>query len=141
MIDPTGVHYAHEQTLATAEFRRVLIESGLATHRPIEDDNRLGDMLGAANLILTARLQHPTGPLIGVARCITDFAWCCYISELAVSASAQGLGIGAGLLAEARRQLGPGVSIILISYPEAAGFYEHAGMERVPDVFWYRRER
>ena len=40
---------------------------------------------------------------------------------------------------EARRQLGPKVSLMLISVPEAAGFYERAGMERVADTFWYRR--
>jgi hypothetical protein len=45
------------------------------------------------------------------------------------------------LLEEARRQLGPRVSLILASVPEATGFYERAGMARVPDVFWYRREQ
>jgi hypothetical protein len=50
------------------------------------------------------------------------------------------LPIGKGLLAYARRQLGPQVSLILISVPEAVGFYEHEGMERLPDAFWYRRE-
>jgi ribosomal protein S18 acetylase RimI-like enzyme len=78
--------------------------------------------------------------LVGVARCVTDFVWCCYLSELAVSASAQGLGIGKGLLEEARRQLGPAVSLILASVPEAVGFYDRAGMTRLSDAFWYRRE-
>jgi ribosomal protein S18 acetylase RimI-like enzyme len=63
-----------------------------------------------------------------------------YLSELAVSPSAQGLGIGKGLLDEARRQLGPTVSLILLSVPKAAGFYERVGMVRLPDAFWYRRE-
>jgi ribosomal protein S18 acetylase RimI-like enzyme len=76
-----------------------------------------------------------------VARCITDFAWCCYLSELAVSASAQGLGVGKRLLEEARRQLGPQVALILSSVPEAAGFYERAGMARIPDAFWFRRQQ
>jgi ribosomal protein S18 acetylase RimI-like enzyme len=78
---------------------------------------------------------------VGVVRCVTDFAWCCYVSELAVSASAQGRGIGKGLLDEARSRLGPSVSLILASYPSAVGFYERIGMERVADVFCYRRER
>ncbi len=34
-----------------------------------------------ANLIVTARLD---GKLIGVARSITDFAYCTYLSDLAV---------------------------------------------------------
>ena len=92
-------------------------------------------MLSAAGLILTARLEQPGYPLVGVARGITDFSWCCYICELAVSASAQGLGIGKGLLDEARRQLGPGVSVMLASVPEAVGFYERVGWRGPPFFF------
>jgi ribosomal protein S18 acetylase RimI-like enzyme len=97
-------------------------------------------MLSGSNLIVTARLNRPGAPLVGVARCITDFSWNCYLSELAVSASAQKLGIGKGLLDEIRRQLGPSVSLILASMPDAVGFYERAGMAQLPDAFWYRRE-
>jgi ribosomal protein S18 acetylase RimI-like enzyme len=140
MTERPRILYAREPTLDVAEFRRVLVESGLGTIRPIEDEPRLKMMLAAADLILTARLEQPSQPLVGVARCITDFSWCCYLSELAVSASAQGLGIGKGLLDEARRQLGPAVSLILASVQEAVGFYERAGMARIPDVFWYKRE-
>ena len=140
MTERPRVIYAREPALDVTEFRRVLVESGLGTIRPVGDEPRLKAMLSDADLILSARLEQPGRPLVGVARCVTDFAWCCYLSELAVSASAQGLGIGRGLLEEARRQLGPGVSLILASVPEAAGFYERVGMARLPDAFWYRRE-
>ena len=135
------VLYAREQSVDAAEFRRVLVESGLGASRPVDDEQRLQAMLSGANLIVTARLQEPGSPLVGVARCITDFCWNCYLSELAVSKSAQGLGIGQGLLDETRRQLGPNVSLILASVPDAVGFYERIGMPRMPDTFWYRRER
>jgi ribosomal protein S18 acetylase RimI-like enzyme len=143
MNDAVGrpVLYAREPALPVDEFRRVLIESGLGALRPIDDEQRLASMLSSADLVLTARLDQPGRPLVGVARCITDFSWCCYLSELAVSKSAQGLGIGKGLLNEARRQLGPTVSIVLASYPDAVAFYERVGMARLPDAFWYRRER
>ena len=72
---------------------------------------------------------------------MTDFSWVCYLSELAVSASAQKLGIGKGLLDETRRQLGPQVAVALISMPDAVGFYERVGMARQPDAFWFSRER
>jgi ribosomal protein S18 acetylase RimI-like enzyme len=136
-----SVLYAREPSLSVAEFRRVLIESGLGDRRPIDDEERLALMLFSAGLVVTARVDQPGRPLVGLARCITDFSWCCYLSELAVSASAQGRGIGRGLLDEARRQLGPTVSLVLASYPEAAPFYERVGMDRLSDVFWYRRER
>ncbi|KUM23726.1 GCN5 family acetyltransferase [Mesorhizobium loti] len=133
--------YASEPRLDVAEFRRVLVESGLGETRPVDDEARLKAMLGNANLVLTARLDIEGRPLIGVARGLTDFAWVCYISELAVSASAQGLGVGRGLMDEARRQLGPSVAISLISMPDAVGFYERIGMKRMADAFWYGRKR
>jgi GNAT superfamily N-acetyltransferase len=139
MSERARVVYAREPDLGVAEFRRVLVESGLGAIRPVEDEPRLMEMLSGANLILTARLDQGGRPLVGVARCITDFAWCCYLAELAVCAAAQGLGIGKGLLEEARRQLGPRVSLTLASVPDAVGFYERVGMLRIADAFWYRR--
>ena len=133
------VLYATEPRLEVGEFRRVLVESGLGASRPVEDEGRLRQMLAGAGIIVTARLDQPGAPLVGVARGISDMAWSCYIAELAVSASVQGLGIGKGLLDEVRRQLGDGVSVILLSVPEAVGFYQRAGMTRVPNAFWYRR--
>ncbi|WP_348632963.1 hypothetical protein [Mesorhizobium sp. M00.F.Ca.ET.216.01.1.1] len=42
---------------------------------------------------------------------------------------------------EARRQLGPSVAISLISMPNAVGFYERIGKARMPDAFWFGRQR
>lgn len=134
------VVYGCEPSLEVAEFRRVLAESGLGPNRPVDDEPRLTAMLAAADLVVTARLHGPDGVLVGVARGVTDFVWCCYLAELAVCESAQGFGVGRGLLGEVRRRIGPGVSLILASVPDAVGFYEQAGMTRVPDAFWYRRE-
>jgi ribosomal protein S18 acetylase RimI-like enzyme len=139
MSERPPILYAREPDLDVAEFRRVLVESGLGAIRPVDDGPRLKEMLAAADLILTARMDQHGLPLVGVARCITDFSWCCYLSDLAVSASARGLGIGRGLLDEARRQLGPRVALILASVPEAVGFYERVGMARISDAFWYPR--
>lgn len=133
------IRYAIEPTLAVDEFCRVLVDSGLGAIRPVDDPARLQRMLDAADVIVTAR--NPDGTLVGVARGITDFAWCCLLPELAVAVAAQGHGVGTHLLAEVRRHLGPQVAVVLASVPTATGFYERTGMERVPDVFWYRRER
>jgi GNAT superfamily N-acetyltransferase len=135
------VFYGVEPALDAASFRRVLDESGLGAIRPTGDLVRLQAMLSAADLVVTARLDAAGGELVGVARCLSDDAWCCYLSDLAVVKSAQGLGIGRGLLDEVRRRLGPSVALILSSVPEAVDFYERAGMERIADAFWYRRQR
>ena len=140
MAATSKILYASEPTLDVAEFRRVLVESGLGESRPVDDEARLKAMLGNANLVLTARLDVGGKPLVGVARGVTDFSWACYICELAVSASAQGLGIGKGLMDEARRQLGSSVAISLISMPNAVGFYERIGMNRLADAFWFGRK-
>ncbi len=140
MTTPSKVLYASEPELGVAEFRRVLVDSTLGETRPVDDEARLQAMLSGANLVLTARLDIEGRPLIGVARAITDFSWVCYISELAVSQSAQGLGIGKGLMDEMRRQLGPSVAISLISMPDAVGFYERIGMKRMTDAFWFSRK-
>ncbi|MBZ9671339.1 GNAT family N-acetyltransferase [Mesorhizobium sp. B3-2-1] len=141
MAEDSHVLYAREPALGIPEFRRVLVESGLGEVRPVDDEARLKAMLEGANLIVTARLDMEAAPLIGVARCLTDFSWVCYISDLAVSAKAQGLGIGKGLMDEVARQLGPSVAISLISVPDAVGFYERIGMQRMPDAFWISRKR
>ncbi|MEI9422644.1 GNAT family N-acetyltransferase [Mesorhizobium sp. Cs1299R1N1] len=151
MAENSHVLYAREPTLGIPEFRRVLVESGLGEVRPVDDEARLKAMLEGANLIVTARLEMASldmaplemeaKPLIGVARCLTDFSWVCYISDLAVSAKAQGLGIGKGLMDEVARQLGPSVAISLVSMPDAVGFYERIGMKRMPDAFWISRKR
>ncbi|TIN67573.1 MAG: GNAT family N-acetyltransferase [Mesorhizobium sp.] len=140
MAENAHVLYNSEPALDIAEFRRVLVESGLGETRPVDDEARLRAMLSSANLVLTARLDVEGKPLVGVIRGITDFSWVCYISELAVSRSAQGLGIGKGLTDEARRQLGPSVAISLISMPDAVGFYERIGMKRMADAFWFDRK-
>ncbi len=140
MIRP-AVLYASEPDLARSEFRRVLAESGLGAIRPVDDPARLQAMLDNAGLIVTARLDTAERPLVGIARSITDHAWCCYLSDLAVCGAAQRMGIGQGLLDETRRQLGSGVTLVLISVDDALGFYERAGMTRLRNAFWRRRER
>ena len=67
------------------------IEVLLGERRPVNDFNRIKKMCENANLIITARLD---GKLIGVARSVTDFAYCTYLSDLAVDKEYQKQGIG-----------------------------------------------
>ncbi len=141
MAEQPHVFYAQEQELDVAQFRQVLIDSGLGSHRQVEDDARLGNMLASAYVILTARLGTPEGPLVGVARGVTDFAWCLLYFRTRRRPSRAGAWAKAGALLDAvRRELGPQVSIILASVPEAVRFYERIGMAPVPDAFWFVRD-
>jgi GNAT superfamily N-acetyltransferase len=132
----TDMAYAVEPSLTVEEFREVLVKSGLAERRPTDDSERLERMLRGASLIVTARLD---GKLVGVARSVTDFAFCCYLSDLAVSKAEQAKGVGRALIEETRRICGPQVSLYLAAAPGAVTFYESIGMSRVADAFWYGR--
>ena len=65
--------------------------------------------------------------LVGVARSVTDFHYCCYLSDLAVDQAVQDKGIGRELIRHTREQLGPRCKLILLSAPAAVGYYPHIG--------------
>lgn len=134
----SDIRYA-EETIGAAEFADILERSGLAARRPADDMARLQRMLDGANLIVTARDE--AGALIGVARSITDHAYICYLSDLAVDRTWQGRGVGTALIEETRRLAGPDCACLLLSAPDAEGFYERIGMPRNPRAFLYPRER
>lgn len=137
MSDAASIVYAREQELDTAEFRRVLVESTLGERRPIDDPKRLAAMLAGSDLIVTARRG---GELLGVARSVTDFVYCCYLSDLAVARSAQRSGIGRGLIDETSRHLGPKAFIVLLAAPAAEEYYAKVGFEPHPSA-WVRHPR
>ena len=122
-----------EPGLSVAEFVDVLERSSLAERRPVSDLKRIGTMLENADIIVTARAS---GVLVGVARSVTDFSYCCYLSDLAVDRQWQGRGIGTALMARTKAAVGgEGVRCILLSAPAAIGFYEKVGLERHPNCF------
>lgn len=138
---PSGIVYDVEPALSAAEFRSVLVASGLDARRPAEDLDRLDRMLRGAGLIVTARAYTPERQLLGVARVITDFSYCAYVSDLAVARPQQGAGIGLGLLDAVRQQVGPEVTVILIAAPGVETYYDKIGMSRVAHAFTFDRER
>ncbi|WP_183434600.1 GNAT family N-acetyltransferase [Methylobacterium sp. R2-1] len=133
-----NVVYGLEPDLDAETFQGVLVESGLAPRRPAEDLERLDRMLRASDLIVTARLD---GRVVGVARTLTDFAFCAYLSDLAVVRDGQGRGIGRRLIAETRAAAGPEASLLLTAAPGIEDYYEAIGMKRVPHAFRIDRER
>ena len=115
-----------EKSLDASEFIDVLKNSTLAERRPIDDLQRITSMCNNANLIATARLN---GKLIGVARSITDFVYCAYLSDLAVDRKYQNKGIGKRLIEETKKQT-PQAKLILLSAPAAIDYYPKIGMTK-----------
>lgn len=128
-----SIRYAVEGDLGADEFIDILKRSTLAERRPVRERSRIEMMLRNADLIVTAR--HENGLLIGVSRCVTDFSFCCYCSDLAVDEAWQGRGIGRRLLDESARAAGPLAHFFLLSAPKAENFYEKIGMKRHPAAF------
>jgi GNAT superfamily N-acetyltransferase len=120
------VDFGLEPELSVAEFREVLIASGLAERRPADDLARLEKMLRHADIIATARTG---GRLLGVARAVSDFSYCCYLSDLAVDERHQRQGIGRRLVDAAHRAAGLDTTLILLAAPAARGYYAGIGME------------
>lgn len=116
-----------EPQLTAEEFLAVLERSGLAERRPVGAPERIAEMLAHANLIITAR---DGGKIVGVSRSVTDFAYCCYCSDLAVDRGYQGRGIGRQLLEATKAALHPKATLYLIAAPKAISYYEHIGMLR-----------
>jgi GNAT superfamily N-acetyltransferase len=117
--------YQLEPELSAAEFIDVLKRSTLAERRPVDEVGRMEAMLRNADLVATARCE---GTLVGVARALTDFCYCCYVADLAVDEKVQRQGIGRRLLAFLRESTGPQVKHILLAAPKAASYYPHIGM-------------
>ncbi|MCB1232617.1 MAG: GNAT family N-acetyltransferase, partial [Verrucomicrobiae bacterium] len=73
--------YRQGHQLTIAQFRDLLVRSTLGKRRPIDDPDCLRGMLENANLQITCfDGDHP----VGIARSVTDFDYCCYLSDLAV---------------------------------------------------------
>ena len=121
------VTIAAEPDLSPEEFVDVLRRSTLAERRPVDEMDTIHGMLQHADLILTARIA---GRLVGVARAITDFAYCTYLSDLAVDVDSQRQGFGRELIRRTHEEAGLRTTLILLSAPAAATYYPHIGMTR-----------
>ncbi|HRO46406.1 GNAT family N-acetyltransferase [Agriterribacter sp.] len=126
------ISYQVENDLSCDEFISVLQRSTLGERRPVNDPERITAMLAHGNLILTAR---DNGNIIGVARSLTDFSFCTYLSDLAVDKDYQRKGIGKELIR--RTQLAaPKAKLILLAAPAAVHYYPHIGMKRHEYCFY-----
>ena len=100
--------------------------STLGQRRPVHDRDRMGSMLRNANLVVTA---WDGDLLVGIARSVTDFAYCTYLSDLAVRQSHQRQGIGRELIRRTL-ELGGEATVILLSAPAATGYYPRLGLKQ-----------
>lgn len=132
------IDYSTSRALGTDEFIDVLRRSTLAERRPVDDPECIAAMLANADLTVTA---WEGDRLVGVARSVTDFSYCCYLSDLAVDAHFQGQGIGRELIRQTRALLGPKCKLILLAAPNASSYYPHIGLEKHPSAWVLYEDR
>ena len=126
------IRYEAEDTITEEEFIDVLRRSTLAERRPVEDAGCIRAMLRHADLLCTA--WHGTR-LVGVARSVTDFEYCCYLSDLAVDEAYQKQGIGRKLIALTKSRLSPRANLILLAAPKAQQYYPRIGFDAHPSAW------
>ncbi|MGN6491253.1 MAG: GNAT family N-acetyltransferase [Agriterribacter sp.] len=131
------ITYQLENDLSAEDFINVLRASTLAERRPVDDADRVKAMLANANLIITAR---DNGKIIGISRALTDFAFCTYLSDLAVDLSYQRSGIGKELIRQTKLAA-PQAKLILLSAPAAVNYYPRIGMKRHEQCFYIDSEK
>lgn len=124
------IDYWTNRAITVEQFRELLIASTLGERRPVNEPERLDAMLKNATLLVTA---WDNDLLVGVSRCLCDFAFANYCSDLAVRENHQKLGIGRELL---RRSLNAGgCKLILLSAPKAVTYYSHIGLRQHPSAW------
>ncbi|MFD2699585.1 GNAT family N-acetyltransferase [Paenibacillus shunpengii] len=130
------LEYKINEYCGVKEVEEVFSKSGI--RRPVGDGDRIQRMLDNADEVISVRDE---GKLIGFLRAITDYSYCCYISDIAVDKDYQGQGIGKELIRMLRERLGEEeIQYILTSAPRAVGFYEKIGFERADKAFVIKRK-
>ena len=111
--------------------------STLGERRPVDDRERMRQMLQNANLVVTA---WDGELLVGIARSVSDFSFATYLSDLAVRLSHQKQGIGRELIRQTQ-VLGGQALLILLSAPKAVEYYPRIGLTQHPSAWTLRPEQ
>lgn len=130
------ITYKTNAKLEAHELSDLFKASGIK--RPVEDLNRVKNMIDNANLLVTA---WDGEKLVGVARALSDLSYCCYLSDLAVDKEYQNQGIGHELVNEIQKLIGDESNLVLLSAPEAMEYYPKIGFEKAGNAYIIYRKK
>jgi predicted N-acetyltransferase YhbS len=128
-----SIQYSSCRSLSALQFIDILRRSTLSERRPVDDLQRIEKMLKYGNVLITA---WEDDLLVGVSRALTDFSFCCYLSDLAVDVAFQHKGIGKRLVVETRKEAGKDTKLILLAAPGAVEYYPKIGMTNFPHCYY-----
>ena len=106
--------------------------------RPTHDVQRIRTMFENSDLTVTAWDENK---LVGIARTITDWVWCSYLADLAISPAYKRSGIGRKLIALTREKVGDQSMLLLLSVPMAMEYYPKVGFEKENRAFIIHRTK
>ena len=119
--------YTTKKLISVESYVDLISSTSLKDRRPLNDYDRIEQMLKKASLTVTA---WDGNELVGIARSVTDFAYCCYVSDLAVRGNYQKKGIGKKLLQITKDNIHNNAKIILLAAPQSEEYYPHIGFEK-----------
>lgn len=122
---PASIEYRTGNALDLPQVIELYRASTLGLRRPVDEPARMQQMLDLANLVITA---WDGAKLVGIARSLSDFTFCTYMSDLAVHLDYQHSGIGKELIRRTH-QAGGLATLYLFAAPAAVNYYPHIGME------------
>jgi predicted N-acetyltransferase YhbS len=128
--------YRNDITPDTDQIIDVYNSSGI--NRPTTDKERIEKMYSNSNLVLTA---WDNDKLVGISRSLTDFCYCCYLSDLAVRKEYQTSGIGKKLIELTKDNIGEQTALILLSAPTAMDYYPKVGFQKIENGFIIKRTK
>ena len=124
------IRYSEKRHLEPKAIADLYVQSGV--DNPITDHERIAKMFDNSNLVISA---WDGTRLVGIARALTDFAYCCYLSDLVIDQGYRGSGIGGNLVTLIQKAIGVNVSIFLVSSPSASTFYEKLGFKAISNGY------
>ena len=125
-----AIEYRTNYPVSAEAVAQLFRHSGI--RRPVDDLDRIQQMVNHANLTITA---WDGELMVGIGRSLTDFSFCCYLSDLAVDKDYQKQGIGKAIVAKTREILGEDVMLLLLSAPEAMSYYPRIGFDKADNAW------
>lgn len=125
-----NIQFKVNTTISAEAVIEVFKSSGI--NRPIDNIARMQAIIDNSNLIVTA---WDGDSLIGIARSVTDFNYCCYLSDLAVKKEHQKSGIGKTLIELTQSSSGEQTMLVLLSNGPAMEYYPKVGFDKAENGF------
>lgn len=130
------ITYKLNQAIAPAEVARLYDAAGL--NRPTRDTDRIARMLKNSNLVVSA---WDGDKLVGIGRAITDYGYCCLLSDLAIDRAYQKHGIGTEIIDHIQKEIGDEVALIIQAAASSMAYYPRLGFEKMENGFYINRKR